>query len=61
MRIKVEASYIVIKKIVNAIALGNKKFSDERRRTARRRHRFLLKIKKDYRLSEINELGSVLQ
>ncbi|MEH2309975.1 MAG: hypothetical protein V7K35_00730 [Nostoc sp.] len=45
MSIKVEASSIAIKKIVNAIALGNKKFSDERRRTARRRHRFLVKIK----------------
>ncbi|WP_292859276.1 hypothetical protein [Nostoc sp. LPT] len=30
LRIKVEASSIPIKKIVNAIALGNKKFSDER-------------------------------
>ncbi|MEH2420042.1 MAG: hypothetical protein V7K48_03595 [Nostoc sp.] len=30
MRIKVEVSSIAINKIVNAIALGNKKFSDER-------------------------------
>ncbi|MEH2042640.1 hypothetical protein [Nostoc sp.] len=30
LRIKVEASFIVINKIVNAIALGNKKFLDER-------------------------------
>ncbi|MEH2083616.1 MAG: hypothetical protein V7K89_27690 [Nostoc sp.] len=30
LRIKVEASSITIKKIVNAIALGNKNFSDER-------------------------------
>ncbi|WP_375478907.1 hypothetical protein [uncultured Nostoc sp.] len=30
LRIKVEARSIAIKKIVNAIALGNKRFSDER-------------------------------
>ncbi|MEH2375784.1 hypothetical protein [Nostoc sp.] len=30
LRIKGEASYIAIKKLVNAIAMGNKKFSDER-------------------------------
>ncbi|MEH2256099.1 hypothetical protein [Nostoc sp.] len=33
LRIKVEASSTAIKKIVNAIALGNKKFLDERRRS----------------------------
>ncbi|MEH2317561.1 MAG: hypothetical protein V7K24_10640 [Nostoc sp.] len=38
MRIKVEARFIAIKKIVNAIALGNKNF--------RMSDRFLMKIKK---------------
>ncbi|MEH2350177.1 MAG: hypothetical protein V7K55_19690 [Nostoc sp.] len=46
---KVEASFIV-RKFLNPIAVGNQKFSDQRS--------LFTKDKKDYSLSEINEVVS---